>query len=85
MCFLIHPAFDWANNSALANETPKGTATRTPLNGLTETLICLARRLRSIFMVPTLFNSTVFASTLDLTLRLSKILATGTTSDHTRF
>jgi hypothetical protein len=54
------------------------------LNGLTETLICLARRLRSIFMVPTLFNSTVFASTLDLTVRLFKILATRT-PDHTRF
>lgn len=58
----------------MANETPRGTATRTPLNGRTETLICLARKLRSIFMVPTLFNSTVFESTLNLTLRLFKIL-----------
>jgi hypothetical protein len=41
----------------LSKDTPQGTATRTPLKGLIDTLMRLALRLRSSNMVPTLLSS----------------------------
>jgi hypothetical protein len=59
-CLAIHAALDWATVRACLNDTPKGTATRTPLKGLTVKLILLARRLRSSSTGPTGSMVTVF-------------------------
>ena len=75
-CFLIQPAFDWANKRAWSKDTPGGTATRTPLNGRIETLILLALRLRSNNTLPTLLSSTLFDFSFNLIHILLVVVST---------